>query len=249
MVSVSIIAMIVAIMIPSVRSLRKSYESTGAQSMINSALASARAIAAKEHKYAGIRFQCEYKDDTYPADAAQYMIFVVSDYKATDLANGFRAADGIKPIRLPEQLMVLEADSNDSKYVDFYNDPPAGIKTRNSLTSFTVVFSPVGKLMIHDVRVRNRNGKANPATTDTSAFGSDDSVFNSIVNIRDNRTGMFVQDDYTTEGFEEETSVNKFVICERDKFKNTDKNNRWSDYLSTIKTSYINGYTGELIEY
>ncbi|MHC4169537.1 MAG: pilus assembly FimT family protein, partial [Planctomycetota bacterium] len=57
-VVVTIIALLTAIGLPAVRALLNSYQNrSGAHSMISAALASARAIAAKEQHYAGIRFQ------------------------------------------------------------------------------------------------------------------------------------------------------------------------------------------------
>ncbi|MHC4756688.1 MAG: prepilin-type N-terminal cleavage/methylation domain-containing protein, partial [Planctomycetota bacterium] len=54
-VVIAVVALLVGISIPAVRALRGSFESEGGTKvMINAALSAARAIAAKEHNYAGV---------------------------------------------------------------------------------------------------------------------------------------------------------------------------------------------------
>ena len=54
----AIIGLLVALGIPAIRTVMHSFESeSGARAMVSSALASARAIAARNQEYAGIRFQ------------------------------------------------------------------------------------------------------------------------------------------------------------------------------------------------
>ena len=74
---------------------------SGTESLVSAALASARAMAAKEQHYAGIRFQ---QDST----GNQYMIFILHDFEKTGLSPGFRAIEGIKPIKLPENSRVMD---------------------------------------------------------------------------------------------------------------------------------------------
>ena len=89
-VVVAIIALLTALGLPAINSLRRSFESgSGAKSMISAALSSARAIAAKEQRYAGVRFELDFHDN-------QYMIFIIHDPESTGLSNGFRALEGQK---------------------------------------------------------------------------------------------------------------------------------------------------------
>ena len=84
------ISLLVFFAMPAVRMLSRSFESeSGTRSMIQSALSSARAIAAKEQRYAGIRFQVR-QDPNTPFEGRQYMIFIIHDYDETNLENGFR---------------------------------------------------------------------------------------------------------------------------------------------------------------
>ncbi|UCF43349.1 MAG: hypothetical protein JSV99_12415, partial [Planctomycetota bacterium] len=115
-------------------------------------------------------------------------------------------------------------------------------------TSFSVVFSPSGRLVVHEVRVRNRDGDYQPKTK----LDSMDSVFNGYDNIRDNNIGMFVQDDYAKRGLGAEWSRKEFVIYDRDEFKDVLRSKtrwRYAEYLRRLEDSkiYINPYTGTLI--
>ncbi|MHC4207888.1 MAG: pilus assembly FimT family protein, partial [Planctomycetota bacterium] len=78
-------SLLVAFGLPVMRMIRESFESkTGGINMISAALSSARAIAAKEQHYAGIRFQRD-------SAGKQYMIFIIHDFDKTGLNPGFRA--------------------------------------------------------------------------------------------------------------------------------------------------------------
>ena len=76
-VVIAIIALLVGFGVPAGRTFINSFETeSGTRSMISAALASARAVAAREQKYAGIRFQKAY-DPAGLLKAPQYMIFIV----------------------------------------------------------------------------------------------------------------------------------------------------------------------------
>lgn len=233
-VVIAVVALLAVFGLPAIRALINSFESEGgAKVMISAALASGRAIAAKEQHYAGVRFQKLYDpNDPDPLNTPQYMIFIVHDPEpepnGTDLANGFRAVEGIKPIKLPDAVGVMEImDSNSNSEI---NEDEEVIDK----TTFSIVFSPSGKLVIHDVRVWNRNGKTSNA--------SDDDIFNTVSNIN-NGIGMFVQD----EAADEEPSRRSFIVYDKLEFGKLDVNRRWSDYLEYLELIYINPYTGTMI--
>ena len=117
-------------------------------------------------------------------------------------------------------------------------------------TTFSIIFSPSGKLVIHDVRIRNRDGAPKwPSTADSSL----DDIFNAITRITDpvNPTGMFIQDNDTlpTPGLSQESSRNHFIIYETKKFKQAYNNGNAWNYLYPLsqKPAYINPYTGTII--
>ncbi|MBN1391831.1 MAG: hypothetical protein JW947_03400 [Sedimentisphaerales bacterium] len=222
-VVVAAIALLVAVSLPAVRSFIKSIEAQGgSKAMLNAALASARATAAQQQRYAGIRFQyAYYKGDpcNSPLKAPQYMIFIVQDFDATNLANGFRAVEGVEPIKLPDNVGVMEVVNGDGDI-----DIPTKLINK---TTFSIIFSPSGKLIIHDVR--------------TKGITSKDDVFNTNSNVQ-NGIGMFVQDSAN------EASRNSFRIYDRDIFGKVNVDDRVTGYLQDVDVVYINPYTGTIID-
>ena len=264
---VATIALLVGFGVPAVRALVNSFHSeSGTRTMISAALSSARAMAVKNHKYTGIRFQkmCTSGDPLNPlsgvAHAPQYMIFIVNEEKKKmdGLTIGFRAIEGIEPVKLPETIGVIDvswiaADADIDDEVEL-----------NDATAFSIVFSPSGKLVMHSVRVRNRDGESRPNNDSGSPKTSMDDVFNSAYNITTYGRGMFIQDDYSirnprTEhrdpdyGLGEEASRTSFVIYDRPRLQKVFKRSPrivWSGYLSEAARKavvYVSPYAGTLI--
>jgi len=270
-VVIATIALLVGFGLPAVRALLNSFETqSGTKTLISAALSSARAIAAKEHRYAGVRFQ-KVPDPKGPLKASQYMIFIIQD--PSIMAYGFRAIDGVKPIKLPDNVSVMDLTVLVSRNLRNPVNPQQEIRIddpllwplltdiqkdaqRNALidelrevtdvSTFSIIFSPGGKLVIHGVRVRNRQGQ----TDDTS----NDDIFNTKNNV-DAGIGMFYQDDYFSTGWTDlslgpEPSRNSFVIIyDMDKFEQAfGMGQAWSGCLKqTAERIYINSYTGTMI--
>ena len=269
-VVIATIALLFAIGLPAVRVLFNSFESqSSAQSIISAALASARALAAKNQRYAGIRFQ-KTNQTQQMLEAAQYMIFIAQDPDM--MAYGFRAVQGIKPIKLPDSVAVSDLtivtkrnSINPTNSVQVRLDEPAlSDQQRDNLidedreltdtTTFSIIFSPSGKLVIHGIRARNRDGYPD---TSANTFVSNDDVFNKKAQV-DTGIGIFYQDDYFGAGGSSypdlglgpEQSRSSFVIYEKNKFMQAYKRHRaWSDYLVKLvrQVIYINPYTGTII--
>lgn len=243
-VVVAVIALLVTFGLPAIRTFHSSFESgASVRAMISAGLASARAIAAREQHYAGIRFQKAYNPgDPEQLNATQYMVFIVHDIGRTGLANGFRAVEGLKPIKLPETIGVMDSTligENINLNPDW---EPDGLPELNNLTTFSIIFSPSGKMVIHDVRIRNKDGQ----TTDAS----NDDIFNTESNVTntENPVGMFIQDDYGDLGLGQELARNSFIIYDRKEFKHAyEKGQPYSDYLVRLVPIYINTYTGTMI--
>jgi prepilin-type N-terminal cleavage/methylation domain-containing protein len=239
-VVVAVVALLAVFGLPAVRTLLNSFESqAGAKCMISAALASARAIAAKEQHYAGVRFQHKYQQDN---KGCQYMIFIIHDADpapdGTDYANGFRAVEGINPMKLPDNVGVMDLRIGSDEIN--LNEEIDENKELTDTTTFSIVFSPSGKLVIHPVRVWNRNGKKSDA--------SRDDVFNTKTNVEDKKIAMFYQDDYADLGLEQEASRNSFIIYDKTEFDKVDEGGRYDDYLMHLEVIYINPYTGRMIE-
>jgi competence protein ComGC len=259
-VVIAVAALLVGLSMPAARMLQNSFETEGGTaSMISSALASARAIAAKEQRYAGIRFQKAYSPDGV-LKAPQYIIFIIQDPEI--MAFGFRAVDGIEPIKLPDSIGVMDLMYHPNLFTpigDGSADSDTEFLNPNILwdtTTFSIVFSPSGKLVIHDVQVRNRDGIPDSAGRINDNSGDD--IFNKKLRV-DAGLAMFYQDDYFNAswspwiglnlGLGPEPSRNGFVIYETKIFNQTNINLRWTGYLSrlALKPVYINAYTGTIV--
>jgi type II secretory pathway pseudopilin PulG len=255
-VVMGIIALLVGLTIPAVNMLFNSFETeSGAKSIISAALASARAIAAKEQRYAGIRFQKRY-DPVDPLNASQYIIFIIQDPTLTGTYGfGFRAVEGIQPIKLPDSIGVMDLFivSNRNRQNPINPSSQTTITTNADIdedrelldtTTFSIIFSPAGKLVIHGVCAWNRDGASGAFSNN-----SNDDIFNTVFNVVTNRIAMFYQDDWADpSAFGPESSRNSFIIYETKILKQTDQNLRWSNYLSRLNRFYINPYTGTIIE-
>ena len=270
LVVIGIIAVVVAISLPAFNAMQKSFDSTGAEGMISAALSTARTLAISRQQYVGVRFQKEYSTKSI-LDTDQYMIFVI--YQPPEegpepgwaddisLTNMFKAIDGYKPMKLPANVGVIDKtirdgisdpDCSGAKEDELEqgdlddSDAIAFNRTITDTSAFSVVFSPAGKLVIHDIRTRSKKGRYQPSDPNASGY---DQVFNSETNIKNEKLGQFIQDDYADLGLGGETSRKELVIYNREEFKKlTTAKQRW-DYLNdNSKSVYINPYTGGIIE-
>ncbi len=266
-VTVGVMALLVGVGIPAIRVIMDSFESGGpAKAMISSALASARAVAAKEGRYAGVRFQKAYNPDASdplnPLSAPQYMVLIIHDPErepsGTGLANGFRAIEGCKPMKLPDSIGVMDltlvSRSVSGSRVTITAEEPIdsdveidALEELRDTTTFSIIFSPSGRLVVHEVRVRNRNGI--PDTAARSGDTSGDDVFNKAAEVGAGGA-MFYQDDYPALGLGPEYSRRRFVIYDRAEFRRAFSAGRgWSDCLRALAGDaiYINPHTGTII--
>jgi hypothetical protein len=264
-VVIAVVALLVGISIPAVRALRGSFESEGGTKvMINAALSAARAIAAKEHNYAGVRFQTKYEQGN---KASQYMVFIIHDFDNTGLKWGFRAVEGMEPIKLPDSIGVMDlrvrTDHRDNQWgaeesddeaitMDYLDDTIAeniqiSGTNRNiqDSSTFSIVFSPSGKIVIHDVRVRNRDGiyRPNPLTKITK-----DDVFNGSEVVISHKNALLIQDDYANLGLGQEPSRRSFVIYDKNRFSQLLTAQQRYDYLMSLDVVYLNPHTGHMIK-
>ena len=227
LVVVAVISLLVGIGITAAKGLLQSFESSkGVRNVIGAALSSARAMALKEGQYVGVRFQADVKGN-------YYLILTINDEVKTSLVNGFCAIEARKPIKLPGDVGLMDLRIKDDYSLDpsIWNEmdvvADGDIDDAAELTdagTFSIVFSKAGKIVTHHVRVR----------------GNDD-VFN-VPGV-----GMFVQDDYASEGLFEEYSRHSFVVYSKREFNKMNSASRYTDYLQHLGKEYVNPYTGELV--
>ena len=265
LVVLAIAALLAGLGIPAAKEIFNTFESSaGVKSVINAALRNARAIAIKDGKYAGVRFQQD-------VDGRQYLIFVVNDPKpyvsdgdlaidptltGTGIANGFRAIEGLKPIKLPKSVGLMDlrirldygdpAVSTDEPIEDVSSVDESNLNIDDDeevtdTTTFSIVFSPAGKLVTHNVRVKNKHGQ-----WDQTVDSFPDDIFNIMEKV-DAGDAMFYQDDYAADGLGEESSRKGFVIYDKDLLTAVGSAYRWEKYLQNLEVIYLNPYTGEIV--
>jgi type II secretory pathway pseudopilin PulG len=247
-VVIATVAMLTALSMPAVRTFFYSMStSSGTKALISASLSSARAIAAREQRYAGIRFQ-KAGDPNNVLDAPQYMIFIVYDPNIPHGRQGnlgCRAVEGIQPIKLSDSIGVMDLYINDTHRIAINADIDNLNKVMDT-TTFSIIFSPSGKLVRHSLWVRNRDGAPKwPNLLDNSQ----DDIFNAFANVSSNR-GMFLQDKISATDLQIELSRDSFIIYEKDKFNAVFlKGKAFSDYLSRLVPEMIriNPYTGTII--
>ncbi|MBU1259589.1 MAG: prepilin-type N-terminal cleavage/methylation domain-containing protein [Planctomycetes bacterium] len=240
LVVIGIIAVLAGLSMPMIKAMQKSFNSTGTESMIAAALATARTLAISNHRYAGVRFQKAWKSTEDANKADQYMIFItyLESKKAGNNVDAFRAVEGYKPIKLPENIGVMDMKLGSG--IEITSD--AQISNTTGLidtTTFSIIFSPSGKLVIHDVRVRYWD----------SYTPDNDEIFNTVSRVNSG-DAMFIydKDDDAVAAIDKESSRNKFIIYDRDKFNTLATSARFSGYLDNLPPVYINAYTGEIIK-
>lgn len=249
LVVIGIIAAVVAISLPAINAMQKSFDSTGAEGMISAALSTARTLAISKQQYVGVRFQVSY-DPANVLDEDQYMIFIVLNKDKAVWDCGFVAVEGYKPMKLPDNIGVIDRmvrvdHGTTPKECDEINERPlVEVDLGNSInisdiSAFSIVFSPAGKLVIHEVRCRNKDHNNS----------SNDVVFNTHSNVTaTSPTGMFVEDNHDNYGIGVEKSRNKLVIYNREEFKKlTTATQRWG-YIKDLPVFFVNPYTGGIID-
>ncbi len=137
LVAMAIMVILMAVAIPAVKKLSASMEqSGGVKTLIEAALSNARAVAVREQKYAGVRFQ-QY-------EGRQYLMVVINDPNGTGYVNGFRVVDGRKPMVLPENTAIISDQ--------FQTDPLLGVAANlKQAISASIIFTPTGSMTTHDV--------------------------------------------------------------------------------------------------
>jgi len=227
-VVLGIIAVLAALAIPALQVVQDSFNSFGTEGMISSALATARTLALSHQKYVGIRFQKTWKTGDDANTAPQYMFFIIFEESANminNITDGFRAMKGYKPIKLPKNMGVIDM----TEIVPYA--PISGASQILDATRFSIVFSPAGKLVIHNVQ---------------TAFlekNKEDEIINEQ-NVVDAGDAIFVKDDTS----ENEKSRRCLTIYDAEKLGKLNANERYSNYLKNLKSTHINYYTGEFIK-
>jgi prepilin-type N-terminal cleavage/methylation domain-containing protein len=145
LIVVGIIAIMISLVMPSTNSLIQSNRETSAKNLVRSSLMQAQAYAAKERKYAGIRFQLD-------GAGRQYMILVESTRIQLrnfygigvhhPLMTLYTPVDNAQPTAMPTGNVIInypDIDLDDNTEIEDWELKDA--------TRFCVLFSPSGQLV------------------------------------------------------------------------------------------------------
>jgi len=265
LVVTAVVAVLLAISVPAAKKVMESFDSSaGARALINAALSNARAMAMATGRYTGVRFQQDRNGN-------DYMIFIYNDPSIPSPAGNFQAVKGRKPMRLPSNVGVLDgfrvvrtyySDGQLQSAVDeplsdsLLQDTTANVVDGKNIhladaSTFSVVFSPSGHVVIHEVWVRNSQMMQDSGTTPP-----EDGIFN-WKDVVDAGGAMFYQDDYggssksrhpENRGIGAENSRKGFILYDKRQLQQTDPARRWSKYLGLLPPETVSPYTGELIK-
>jgi prepilin-type N-terminal cleavage/methylation domain-containing protein len=244
---VAVILLLAVVGLPAAKKVLNSFESSlSVRHVISAALANARAIAAREQAYAGLRFQQDL-------DGNQYMIFIVNDPDVGPWIPGnlgCRAVAGYKSMKLPQTVGVMDLKikldyeivhpKDSEEDIEVVGDDAASNERINQpeeltdTTTFSILFSPAGKLVLHTLKVAH------------SSIGAD--IFNTETNV-ENGIGMFIEDENgnPVPGLQIELSRNNFIIYDKRALDAVNEVSRWTDYLQHLEVIYISPYTGQII--
>lgn len=247
LVVVSIIAIMISLTVPAINSMVQSQRQTSAKNLIRSALAQAQAYAVKERKYAGLRFQ--FDADGWET-GKQYIVLI--EKVPGVYTNEYRAVENVKPTALPEGMGFISGavdlwpfnERND--YLDDDETSTYGWPfTLNGATTFSIIFSPSGQLVTKEVEIHERN--INDTTFGTE---SDASLQPPIVLLSFDIYWDINTEDYSigSPWCQSEDSATSFYIFEKSKMADVPAEERYTQYLSSIRPEFISIYTGKLIE-
>ncbi len=266
LVAAAVVVIMMGIAIPATRQIMKSFRSEkGLRSVINAALTSARARAASESKYAGVRFQQD-------KNGRQYMIFIIENsdptYIPSDdvaLSCAFKAVDGVNPVKLPASVGVMSLKVR-SDHANIDPDPanpevdvtdaildntfPANMLDGKNInftdaTTFSIIFSPQGMLAMQPVLIWPKQPLPSNQTNDLK-----DSVFNNYNNVYDDdpeNPAMFLMDAYPDRGLGQEKSRQQFVIFNKEDYDSAPVGSKYSEYIENLEPLYVSPYTGRII--
>jgi len=260
LVVVSIIVLMLSLAMPNAAVLIRSQKLNSAENMIRSALAQARAHAAVNQRYAGVRFEF---DRTGWQKGRQYLVLIENYLLAT---NEFVAVANVKPLIMPDGLGAVSGEvnsTNGNTYLEnptyLINDGNINPYCMNGATTFSIVFSPSGQVVMKNVLVRPRNVDDKIINHQERVDIQDNSVyreFKALLYCDGFVKGStwetippFQHDIYYMPWCVAEYSTSGLYIYETDKMLAvTDPTLRWTQYVSKLTPMLINSYTGQIIE-
>jgi len=232
LVVVAIIGIMLGLTMPSFNSMMQSQRAASAKTLIRTALTQAQIYASSQQKYAGLRFQSD-------ADGRPYIILIENTHD-----NTYAPIPNVRPVALPEGIGLISASidllapASRDLYLDTSENDPICLL---GATTFTIIFSPTGQLVIKTPVVHPRNDLDQTMNIEAvvDAGGARfycDGWYKGIAPIK----GYYCLSEDSTFGL---------YIYEKEPMLAVDPDARYTEYVSRLKPVLINTYTGKLIEW
>jgi prepilin-type N-terminal cleavage/methylation domain-containing protein len=259
LVVVSIMAVLMALVLPNTMGIIRSHRATATKNLIKNALAQAQAHAAVTQKYAGVRFQ-------QSASGRQYIVLIESNsnvkiiapssapWKPYQLIDRFVAVDNAKATAMPTGFVAMQGDIID----DFDLDDNVKLWEK---TTFSIIFSPTGQLVTKRCQCLPRLAPNDYVIQQAVYESEDDGIFCAPADAAEE--GPPLARDEITDAWDGlgnssivEFSMGGMYLCE---WAPLDKEEipidaRWSGYLNRSRSEkrveyvLINIYTGTIIK-
>ena len=266
LVVMAIIGLMLGLTMPSVNTMIHSHHLASVKTLIRSALTQAQVYAASNQKYAGLRFQQDL-------DGKQYVVLIEHEPKGMSIISGkpvpayigerYTAIPNAKPIALPASIGLITGDIdsyNDSfknAYLADYDplnpiqDPlnPTKLLCFPDATTFTVIFSPTGQLVVKKVGVRKRNDYdltfGNYLAVNAPAPAP--LLYYDNYNLSKKEWPFYDYDFDSAIWCVREDSTTSMYIYEMNDLVSANPLARYTDYVYQLEPLLINAYTGEII--
>ena len=243
MVVVGIVMLLAIATVPNMAGMIRSHRISAAKNLVRAALTQAQGHAAKNQKYAGVRFQ--FDRDGWEL-GRQYVVLIESENEPS-YTDRFIAVRNAKPVTLPRGIGLLSnnLDINGDSFVD-NNDLDTNVRLLNA-TTFSILFSPTGQLLTKTVNLRRKHDY------DSSGNPIEDRIIHYANMVNNGYSLLYCDDEYNggtlvTPWCVNESSATGLYIYETDAMSELEFDNRYDGYVSTLEPTIINMYTGTIIE-
>lgn len=257
LVVIAIVVLLATMVLPAFTEMLQSNRASAAKSLVRTMLARAQAHAVAHQKYAGIRFQ--FDRDGWQ-QGRQYMV-LIEKASAGGTTNEYNAVADVKTVTLPKGVGVLSNNAVDIGDMDFSNnnldedllsleaDADGGLLDS---TSFSIIFSPTGQLVIKMLEIRERN-------LNDTLFGDEIAVLTDPVLVTDPPAPLLFHDNTTdppsypvltdSVGWcSTESSATGFYVFEVGAMADVGVGSRYSQYVNDLEPFLVNRYTAGLID-
>ncbi|MBN2376728.1 MAG: prepilin-type N-terminal cleavage/methylation domain-containing protein [Sedimentisphaerales bacterium] len=237
LVVIAIISVMIGVAALNAGDILRTQRISSARNLIRNSLAQAQAYAQTNRKYAGLRFQF---DRNGWSAGRQYMV-LIEKVPESVTAYEFNPIPNSKPLALPKNIGVITLPLDlqlltEDQWLD--DDPTLdGSDVLAGSTTFSIIFSPTGQLVVKDVNLKERF--------------VNDPVVNTLADVNLG-VSLLYRDTWAGAGEADwcvkEPSALDLFICETSQLRDTNPDLRYTNYVADLEPILINVYTGTFIE-